>query len=153
MNLTGIIAIAGKPGLYKVLSRAKNGLVVENLIDGKKMPALATHKISALEDISMYTYGEDIRLGDVVKKMYDYTKGEEVIDPKSDGAVLFDYFGKVVPEFDKDRVYVSDVKKLFVWYNLLVQSGLLNELNSALIASEADGIEDAVIVEENKTEE
>ncbi|HEX4887646.1 MAG TPA: DUF5606 domain-containing protein [Luteibaculaceae bacterium] len=124
MNLTGIIAIAGKPGLYKVISRNKSGLLVESLADGKKMPALATHKISALEDISMYTYDEDIKLSVVFDKIYAHTQGGEAIDPKSDGAALFSYFEQILPDFDKERVYPSDLKKLFTWYSLLLHAGI-----------------------------
>lgn len=149
MNLTGIIAIAGKPGLYKVISRTRSGLLVENLADGKKMTALATHKISALEDISMYTYDEDVKLSEVMQKIWDYTKGAETIDPKEDGAKLFASFGEIMPEFDKDRVYPSDIKKLFSWYNLLLQAGHFNQEEK----STGSAIEDAVIIEENDGKE
>ncbi|MES2628342.1 MAG: DUF5606 domain-containing protein [Bacteroidota bacterium] len=126
MNLTGIIAIAGKPGLYKVVSRAKNGLVVESLADGKKMPALASHKISALEDISMYTNDEDVKLSVVMDNIYAHTNKSEAIDPKSDGAELYAYFEKILPEFDRERVYPSDLKKLFTWYSLLLNGGIFD---------------------------
>jgi len=147
MNLTGIIAIAGKPGLYKVISRSKSGLVVESLADKKKMPALATHKISALEDISIYTYGDDVRLSEVMDKIYAYTKGGETIDPKSEGAELFAYFEKILTDFDKDRVYPSDLKKLFTWYHLLLNAGIFE-----LKEDKKDDIQDAEIIEETKGE-
>lgn len=147
MNLTGIIAIAGKPGLYKVISRSKSGLVVESLADKKKMPALSTHKISALEDISIYTYAEDVRLSEVMDKIYAFTKAGETIDPKSEGAELFKYFEQILPDFDKDRVYPSDLKKLFTWYSLLLNAGIFD------IKEEKSGdIQDAEIVEETKGE-
>lgn len=149
MNLTGIIAIAGKPGLYKVVSRAKNGLVVESLADGKKMPALATHKISALEDISMYTYEEDIKLSVVMDKIYAYANKGEAIDSKSDGAALFAYFENILPDFDRERVYPSDLKKLFSWYSLMLNAGIFN-----LAEEKTEGaVQDAEIVEETKDKE
>lgn len=146
MNLTGIIAIAGKPGLYKVISRAKNGLVVESLSDGKKMPALATHKISALDDISMYTYEEDVKLSDVLDKIYAFAKGGDAIDPKADGAELFSYFENILPDFDKDRVYPSDLKKLFTWYGLLLKGGIFE-------IKEESAVQDAEVIEETKNDE
>ncbi len=147
MNLTGIIAIAGKPGLYKVISRSKSGLVVESLADKKKMPALATHKISALEDISIYTYTEDVRLNEVMDKIYAFTKGGACIDPKSDGSALFSYFEQILPDFDKDRVYPSDLKKLFSWYTLVLNAGIFD-----IKEEKGDDIQDAEIIEENKGE-
>ncbi len=146
MNLTGIIAIAGKPGLYKVVSRAKNGLVVESLADGKKMPALASHKISALEDISMYTIEEDIKLSIVMDKIYAYSNKAEAIDPKSEGGELYAYFEKILPDFDRERVYPSDLKKLFSWYNLMLNAGIFE------LAEEKaeDPVQDAEIIEEKK---
>lgn len=147
MNLTGIIAIAGKPGLYKVISRSKSGLVVENLADKKKMPALATHKISALEDISIYTEGEDMPLSEVFDKVYAFTKGGATIDSKADGAELFSYFAKIIPEFDKGRVYPSDLKKLFSWYAILLAAGIFEV--KAEEAQKSD-IQDAEIIEETK---
>ena len=149
MNLTGVIAIAGKPGLYKVVSRSKSGLVVESLADKKKMPALATHKISALEDISIYTYGEDMRLSEVMDKIYAFTKGGATIDPKKDGAELFAYFEQIVAEFDKDRVYPSDLKKLFTWYTLLLNAGMFEQKEET---KPVNDIQDAEIIEETKGE-
>jgi hypothetical protein len=125
MNLTGIIAIAGKPGLYKVLAQSKNGLIVESLIDGKRIPAYATHKVSALEDISIYTYSEDVPLSEVFKAVYDKEKGGEAIAHNSKPDELRDYLMTILPEYDQERVYPSDLKKLFSWYNLLHKSGNL----------------------------
>lgn len=125
MNLTGIIAIAGKPGLYKVLAQSKNGLIVESLIDGKRIPAYATHKVSALEDISVYTYTEDIPLSGVYRAIYDKENGGEAIAHNSKANELKAYLMEVLPDYDQERVYNSDLKKLFNWYNLLHKSGNL----------------------------
>ena len=126
MELTGIISMAGKPGLYKVVARSKGGLIVESLLDGKKVSAHATSRISALEDISMYTYGEEVPLKDVFTSLFKLVEGKEAIDPKaSSDDELKAFFEKVLPEFDRDRVYPSDLKKLFTWYNLLLSKDLL----------------------------
>lgn len=125
MNLSGIIAIAGKPGLYKVLAQSKNGLIVESLIDGKRIPAYATHKVSALEDISIYTYSEDIPLSVVFKALFDKEDGGAAIAHNSKPDELRDYLMTILPDYDQERVYASDLKKLFSWYNLLHKSGNL----------------------------
>lgn len=151
MSLTGIIAIAGKPGLYKVIARSKTGLVVESLVDGKKMPALATHKISALEDISMYTTEDDVKLSVVFNTIYELTEGKETLDPKSSGADLFEFFGKVLPNFDQERVYASDLKKLFTWFNILLKAGVVDgKLEDATPAAEATEEAAEEVVEEVK---
>jgi hypothetical protein len=141
MNLSGIIAIAGKPGLYKVLAQSKNGLIVESLIDGKRTPAYSTHKVSALEDISIYTYSEDVPLSVVFKGVYDKENGGAAINHLSSGDELRDYLITILPEYDQERVYASDLKKLFSWYNLMHKSGKL------VLA------EEEVVVEESKAEE
>ena len=128
MNISGIISIAGKPGLYKVLSRNKTGLVVESLIDNKKLPVHASSKVSALEDISMYTYAEDIPLREVFEKIFDHTEGKEAINPKKASKdELYEYFRLILEDFDEDRVYPSDLKKLFAWYNMLLAKGVLKK--------------------------
>lgn len=125
MSISGIISVAGKPGLYKIVTQTKNGLIAESLIDEKRIPVYATQKVSALEEISIYTDEEDMPLSEVMGKMYEKTEGKEAIDPKSDPARLRDFFGEVVENFDRERVYNSDLKKLFQWFNILVSKGLL----------------------------
>lgn len=128
MNLTGILAIGGYPGLFKMISQMKSGLVVESIVDGKRMPAYATSKILALEDISIYTDEEDVPLGEVFALIYKKTGGKTAIDPKKASAKeLGDYLASVLPTYDRDRVYQSDMKKLFQWFNLMVEKGLLEE--------------------------
>lgn len=149
MNLTGIIAIAGKPGLYKVLAQSKNGLIVESLIDGKRIPAYATHKVSALEDISIYTYSEDVPLSAVFKAVYDKEKGGEAIAHNSKPEELREYLMSILPEYDQERVYSSDLKKLFSWYNLLHKSGNLI-LKEEEKANKAEKVEEEVKEEKPK---
>lgn len=125
MNLSEIISIGGKPGLYKIVGHIKNGVLVESLIDKKRFPAQATHQVSELDNITMYTDEEDIALADVLQKIFDAEDGKEAISHKSSSDELKAYFKKVVPNYDQDRVYVSDIKKVISWYNLLQKEGLL----------------------------
>ena len=127
MNLESIISITGKPGLYKVLSQIKNGLIVESLIDGKRTPVHASDKVSALTDISIYTYESDIPLSDIYDKIYKKTGGKSAIDHKAKPEELRSYLKEMVEDFDQDRVYHSDLKKLFQWFNLLAENNLLKQ--------------------------
>jgi hypothetical protein len=141
MDLTGIISISGKPGLYKVVARGKNNIIVESLIDGKKIPAYSTDRISALEDISIYTYEEDLPLKDVFEKIFDKENGGATISHKESANKLKAYTEEILPNYDQDRVYPSDLKKLYQWYNLTHKAGLLvkaEEENEAPQENEKD---------------
>jgi hypothetical protein len=127
MDLSGIISIGGMPGLYKVVAQAKSGLIVESLIDKKRFPAYASSKVSTLDDISVFTTGEDLPLKDVLKNILEKEKGKPALDHKSPEADLKKYFSEVVPEYDSERVYISDIKKIISWYNLLQKNDLLKE--------------------------
>lgn len=128
MDLNGILSIAGYPGLFKMVSQMKSGLLVESLLDGKRMPAYSTQKILALEDISIYTEEDDVPLADVFDLLAKKSGGNTALDhKKSSIKELSDYLESVLPNYDKDRVYNSDLKKLFQWYNLLAKNGLLKE--------------------------
>jgi hypothetical protein len=126
MNLAGVISIAGMSGLYKVIAQSKNGLIVESLVDKKRLPAHSTNRVSALEDVSIYSTGDDVPLKDVFQKIYDLEKGGKAIDPKTADAELRSYFKKAFPEYDADRVYTSDIKKVITWYNILQKEGMLD---------------------------
>lgn len=117
-----ILAISGYSGLFKLVSQAKNGVIVESLIDGKRMPAYTSAKISALEDISMYKMDGDILLGEVFSEIFEKDMN---VDPKSDAKALKAAFLEVVPDFDEERVYVSDIKKVFAWYRLLKEKEII----------------------------
>lgn len=123
MNLTGIIAISGKPGLFKVVAQGKSNLIVESLEDGKRIPAYSTDRISALEDISVYTYEEDALLSTVFELIYKKENGGVAPSHKEDKNILENYLLEILPNYDQERVYFSDVKKIFQWYNLLHKSG------------------------------
>ena len=126
MNISNIISMPGMPGLYKVIAQSKGGVIVESLIDKKRFPAFASNRISTLEDISIYTTGDDLPLKEVYKKIFEKEKGQNCIDPKtSDEKAMRAYLESVVPEYDKERVHVSDLRKLFSWYNILNGVGLI----------------------------
>ena len=146
MDLKGIISISGKSGLFKVIGQGKNTLIVESLIDGKRFPAFTSNKISALDDITMFTTDEDIKLAEVVNKIYEKENGGKAVDPSKDAAELRKYFEQVVPNFDQERVFNSDLKKLFTWYDILQSSGTLKKLAEE---SAGDGKEEAPKTEEN----
>lgn len=124
--LKTILSISGKPGLYKLISQGKNILIVESLIDKKRFPAYGNEKIISLGDIAMYTDAEDIPLKEVLLSMKKKENGAAVaMDLKKASAdELRSYLAEVLPDFDRDRVYLSDIKKLISWYNLLVASGM-----------------------------
>lgn len=125
MDLSKILAIAGKPGLYKMMAQTKNGLVVESMTDGKKFTAFSHERISTLEEISIYTDDEDRPLKDILKAIYDMQEGKAAIPHKSSNDDLKAFFEKAVPDYDKENVYVSDIKKVLNWYNTLHEQGLL----------------------------
>ena len=123
MELKDILAISGQPGLYKFVAQSMRGVIVESLIDGKRMNAAATSRVSALTEISMFTEGEDIALAEVFTRMYAHTEGKEAISHKESAEKLKAEFEAVLPEYDKERVHVSDIKKAFSWFNILVGAG------------------------------
>lgn len=126
MDLSKILSISGKPGLFTLISQAKSGALIESLLDGKRQTAFANAKISSLQDISIFTIDEDIPLVKVFQEIYKKEDGKDCIDPKSDSKKLIAYMKEIVPNFDSERVYVSDMKKLFTWYNLLNSKGLID---------------------------
>lgn len=123
MELKEILAISGQPGLYKYVAQSTHGVIVESLLDGRRMNASATSKVSSLTEISMFTEGDDIPLADVFTKIYAHTGGREAVSPKESPEKLKACFAEVLPDYDRDRVHVSDIKKCFAWYNILVKAG------------------------------
>lgn len=126
MDLSKILSISGKPGLFKLVSQTKNGALIESLIDGKRQPAFAKEKISSLEDISIFTTDEDLPLAKVFQEIYKKEDGKDCINAKLDNKQLVAYMREVLPNFDEERVYTSDMKKLFTWYNILNKNGLID---------------------------
>lgn len=127
MDLSIIISISGKPGLYKVIGRSRTGLISESLEDQKRIPVRSTDKVSALSDISIFTYSDDLPLKEVLIKLFDHFNGEKAPENYNDSEWMAESFRKVIPEFDEDRVYTSDLKKLFKWYNLLNSQNLIDK--------------------------
>ena len=122
-----ILAIAGKPGLYKLVSRGKNNLIVEALdATHRRQPAFATDRITSLNDIAMFTETDDVPLMDVLDNMKKLEEGKKasINEKKASGQELQDYFTKVLPEWDRDRVQNSHIKKLITWYNILIENGI-----------------------------
>lgn len=126
MDLSKILSIAGKNGLFKVVSQGKNTVIVESLIDQKRFPAFGHEKISSLEEISVFTTGEDISLKEVFKAFHTKLEGKSAPDPKSDNQALKTFFGEMIPDYDKERVYASDIRKMLQWYNILLMHDMLD---------------------------
>ena len=125
--LRTILAISGKPGLYKLVSRAQNSLIVETLdATHKRLPAFATDRITSLGDIAMFTETEDVPLFKVLMSLQTLEVGKKssVDYKKASGDELREYFAKILPNFDRDRVHNSNIKKLIQWYNILIENGV-----------------------------
>lgn len=123
MELKEILAISGQPGLFKYVAQSTRGVIVESLLDGKRMNASAAAKVSALTEISMFTEGDDIPLAEVFTRIYEKTGGKEAVSPKETPEKLKAAFAEALPEYDRERVHVSDIKKCFSWYNILLRAG------------------------------
>ena len=142
--LQTILAISGKPGLYKLVSRAKNSLIVEILDEThRRIPAFAFDRITSLADIAMYTEGDDVPLAKVLENLKKLEEGKPAsIDfKKAKGDELRDYFAKVLPDFDRERVHNSDIKKLIQWYNILVANGI-TDFENEMQPTQGDNIDD-----------
>jgi len=123
--LKEILSIPGKPGLFKLVSQGKNMLIVESLVDGKRIPAYTKDKAVSLGDIAIFTEDAEIPLGQVFEKVKAKENGELCsIDSKATNDVLRKFMSEVLPEYDRERVYPSDIRKLIVWYNILIKSGM-----------------------------
>lgn len=120
MGLTKTIAITGKPGLFNIISQSKGGFVVQSLVDQKKFPISNSHNVSVLNDIAIYTYEEEVPLRNIFLTINEKEAGKEAISHKSDTKTLTNYFSEILPDFDQERVYASNIKKVLQWYNILV---------------------------------
>ena len=132
MNLSGIISINGMAGLFKVVASSKNGVIVESLTEKKRFPVFGSSKISALEDISMFAESGDKPISEIMKSIFDKEKGGKSLDHKADDKAVEAYFSEILADYDKERVYVSNMRKLFNWYNLLHETGNLKEHEAAV---------------------
>ena len=124
MEFNKIIAVTGKPGLFQVISQSKSAIIVASLADDKRVAINATQNVSLLENIAIYTYEEDIPLLQVFKAMFQKTEGKEAVSHKESGKKLEAFFAEVLPDYDAERVYTSNIKKVIQWFNLLVKAGM-----------------------------
>ena len=131
MDLKGIISISGKAGLFKVVAQGRNNIIVQLLGEERKFPIFSTDKVSALEDISIYTYEEDMPLSEVYQKLAEHENYKATINHKENGSILREKITAFLPNYDEDRVHDSDLKKLFQWYKILVAHGIVNKDNAS----------------------
>lgn len=127
MDLTNILAVSGKPDLNELISRTKSGAIVKNLVSGQKFPVFASSSISQLSEIRMFTTNDEKPLEEIFQNIYNLLEAKPTdFDPKkAESAELFDLLGKVLPDYDTERVHASDARKLFSWYNILLNAGKL----------------------------
>jgi hypothetical protein len=123
MDIKDYIAISGQPGLFKMVTQGKNILIAENLSTGQRIPVHASSHVSSMEEIAVFTDTEDKPLKEVFFEIYQKEQGKPVLDPKkSTNDQIREYFASVLPTYDRDKVYISDMKKIFTWYNILITS-------------------------------
>lgn len=123
MDLSKIISVAGKSGLFRVIAQGRQAVIAESLLDGKRIPVPSSAKVSSLDEISMFTTGDDVPLKDVLSKLHEVEKGKASIDPKESEDKLFAKLMEALPDADRERIYGSDVRKLFSWYDQLLKAG------------------------------
>ena len=141
MNLEKILSISGKPGLYVLKVQTRTGFVAESLLDGKKVTVSLKSNVSLLSEISIYTYEGEKPLAEIMQSIANKENKGQAISHKEENAVLSSYFREILPEYDEERVYPSDIKKILNWYNMLQERGL--------IVDEAPAVEEtAPVVEE-----
>jgi hypothetical protein len=139
MDLTEYISITGQSGIFKVIAKSTNGLIVESLLDKKRVHISASQKVSTLQDISIFTTNEDIPLKDVFQRIFEKENGGASINHKADPKEMKTYFKAVLPEYDEERVYVSDMKKVIQWYNILQSESLLTATEKSTDNAEKEG--------------
>ena len=127
MDLSKIISITGKSGLYRVVAQGRQALIAESLTDKKRIPVHSSVRVSTLDEVSMYTKGDDVLLAKVMEKMHTIEKGKLSVDPKGDVEPLYDKLGEALPDYDRERIYSSDVRKFFMWYQMLLDAGIFTE--------------------------
>jgi hypothetical protein len=125
MNLKGLINIAGKTGIFKIISQSKKIIIIESLIDKKRIPLHSHNHANMLEEIGIYTYDDVQSLSDVFQKIAIKENCQKSITHKSTTNELTNYFRNIIPDYDEERVYISDIKKVINWYNLLQSKGMI----------------------------
>lgn len=135
MSLEKVLSISGKPGLYKLKTQTRTGFLAESLLDGKTINVSGRHNVSLLSEIAVYTLTEEVPLREVFNKISEKEGGKETISHKVSKEELEAFFFDVIPDYDEDRVYASDIKKIVQWYNLLIKNGL-NDFSEAATEEE-----------------
>lgn len=143
MDLSKIISISGKSGLFRVVAQGRQALIAESFLDKKRIPVHSSVRVSSLDEVSMYTKGDDVLLSEVLEKLHALEKGKLSVDPKGNVEDLYEKLGEVLPDYDRDRIYSSDVRKFFVWYQILVKAGIFKEQAKAKASKEKKEKEDA----------
>ncbi|MFV7235926.1 DUF5606 domain-containing protein [uncultured Flavobacterium sp.] len=156
MNLEKILAISGKPGLYVLRVQTRTGFVAESLLDGKKITVNLKSNVSLLSEISIYTYEGEKPLAEIMQKIADKENKGQAISHKEDNATLAAYFKEILPDYDEERVYPSDIKKVLNWYNMLQAKGLVTDEELATteetpVAEELVAVADETPIAEVKT--
>jgi hypothetical protein len=145
MNVDKILAIAGKPGLFELKIQTRSGFLAESLLDGKKITVGMRSNVSLLSEISMYTYSEEKPLVEILRAIAIKENEGPAISHKEDNTKLVAYFKEILPDYDEERVYASDIKKLLNWYNILQAKGL--------VSKEEPKVENAETIKEDVVEE
>ncbi|MCB0772458.1 MAG: DUF5606 domain-containing protein [Flavobacteriales bacterium] len=138
MDLSKIISISGRSGLFRVVAQGRQALIAESLTDKKRIPVHSSVRVSSLDEVSMYTKGDDVPLSTVLGNLHAKEKGNLSVDPKGDLEALYDKLGEALPNYDRDRIYSSDVRKFFVWYQMLAAAGVLDEAKKGEKAGEGE---------------
>lgn len=138
MDLSKIISITGKSGLYRVVAQGRQALIAESLTDKKRIPVHSSVRVSSLDEVSMYTKADDVLLSTVFEKLHALEKGKLSVDPKGNLEFLYDKLGEALPNYDRDRIYSSDIRKFFMWYQMLVDAGIFEEDKKKKKKAEAD---------------
>ncbi|RTY68236.1 hypothetical protein EKM05_07495 [Flavobacterium sp. GSP27] len=149
MNLEKILAISGKPGLYVLKVQTRTGFVAESLADGKKITVNLKSNVSLLSEISIYTYEGEKPLAEIMQKIADKESKGAAISHKEDNTTLMAYFKEVLPDYDEERVYPSDIKKVLNWYNMLQAKGLVTDEAPAAAVTEEVAAEETPVAEVN----
>ena len=124
MEFNKIISVSGKPGLFQVISQSKNAVIAESLVEKKRLAINTKQNVSLLENIAIYTYEEDMPLLDVFTAIHNKTEGKEALSHKESSKKLTAFFTEVIPNYDDERVYASNIKKVIQWYNILTKAGM-----------------------------
>ncbi len=146
MDLSKILSITGKTGLFKLISQGKNNFIVESLVDGKRLPAFSHDGVANLDNISIFTEEEDVTLQSVFQTIFKKENGGKVTVNINDNNKLKSFFAEVLPNYDRERVYVSNIKKVITWYNLLIENNLIDLEEKAVenneTPAEAESVEE-----------